>query len=382
MESTKTLDKILELYEFKSELGEVIEWSEGQKQIMAPIINLGAGGKQLVQIETPTQYGKSSCVAAAVLMRCTKREKWAIVAGTADKAQIIMNYLIDYSLENEISRELLKNQVSVDKLKQERSRRKLTFSSGFQVQVFSADSRNKQSAGNAIMGMGAPFVILDEAALIDDVVEAKVFRMIGGFSKTKHLYIKIGNPFYRNHFYKSHKDPEYHLIHIDYKQGLKEGRFTPEHIERARSKPNFDILYETQFPGPDQVDDKGWAPLLSEEDIEAVMVESGTGFGFMKAGVDPAGEGTNFNSIVCRYRNYAYIALKERVIDQFRLTEWIINWRNNLRRQEELEPYGYWVDRIGIGEGYYQTMLRSLENVHGINVGLPPLPERAPTSIQ
>jgi len=363
------IHKIMEPWQFTNELGEKIEWTPSQLSIISVVLNLGAGGKQFVQIETPTRFGKSSGVAAALLMRCTKKERWAIVAGTAEKAQIIMDYFINYALENVISRELLKNRVSIDKLKQERNRRKLTFASGFEVEVFSADSRNKQATGNAIMGFGAPYVILDEAALVDDVIEAKVFRMIMGFSTTKHLYLKIGNPFYRNHFLKSHNDKDYHNIWFDYQTGIDEGRYTEEMVNKARSKPGFNVLYEVKFPDADAVDDKGWANLLTDEDIEAVMVENGQGFGFLKVGCDPSGEGTNFNSVVLRYRNYAKILFKERVLDQFRFTERLVNWLKEIRLTESMMPLGFWIDRIGIGEGYYQTLRRDLENVWGVNVG-------------
>lgn len=366
----RALDKLSQVYSFTNELGEKITWTPSQEQIISVILDLGVNGKQFVQIETPTRFGKSSSIAAALLMRCTKKEQWAIVAGTSEKAQIIMDYFINYALENRISRELLKTTVSLDRLKQERSRTSLTFSSGFEVRVFSADGRNKQATGNAIMGFGAPYVILDEAALIDDVIESKVFRMIAGFSTTKHLYLKIGNPFYRNHFLKSHNDPDYHLIHFDYKTAIAEGRITQEMVDKSRSKPGFNVLYEVKFPDADAVDDKGWAPLLSEEDISSIMVTEGSGFGFLKVGVDPSGEGTNFNTVVKRYRNYAALVIKERVIDQFALTERILNWQNKLRDDNQITPSGFFVDRIGIGEGYYQTLRRDIENVLGVNVGM------------
>ena len=101
IEMTKELqnvDNILQLYTFKNELGEDIEWTDGQKEIMAPIINLGMDGKKYVQIETPTRYGKSSSLAAAILIRCMRKESWAIVAGTAEKAKIIVDYFIEYAL--------------------------------------------------------------------------------------------------------------------------------------------------------------------------------------------------------------------------------------------------------------------------------------------
>lgn len=366
MSNTPKVDVLTACYQFTNELGEKITWTHSQREMMEEILN--ANG--FVQIETPTRFGKSSSVAAALLMRCTMKERWAVVAGTADKAQIIMNYFISYALENLISRELLKTTVAIDKLKQERNKTKLTFSSGFEIEVFSADSRNKQATGNAVMGFGAPYVILDEAALVDDDVEAKIFRMIAGFSTTKHCYIKIGNPFKRNHFLKSHNDPDFRKLWWDYRTGVAEGRYTQEYVEKARSKPNFSVLYETKFPEADAVDDKGWSPLLSDEDITAVMVENGSGFGFLKVGADPSGEGTNFTTVITRFRNYAVVLFKERVIDQFRFAERIINWRNRRREENQMMPIGYWVDRIGIGEGYYQTLNRDLDSVHGVNVGV------------
>ena len=367
------VDKLLQVYQFHNELGEVISWTPSQKAIMSVILDLGSNGKKFVQVETPTRFGKSSSIAAALTMRCTKKEQWALVAGTAEKAQIIMDYLINYTLENVIPRELLKSEMALDKLKQDRSRRHLTFGSGFEIRVFSADSRNRQATGNAIMGFGAPYVILDEAALVDDTIEAKVFRMIAGFSTTKHLYMKVGNPFYRNHFLKSHNDPDFHLIHFDYHTGVAEGRFSQEMIEKSRSKPGFDVLYEVKFPDADAIDDKGWSPLLNEQDIETAFVELGTGFGFLKTGLDPSGEGTNFTTFVKRYRNYAAIIFKERILDQFQCTERIMNWKNQLKSGEQILPMGYWVDRVGIGEGFYQTLRRDVENVWGVNVGVAPL---------
>lgn len=367
------IDKLLQIYSFTNELGERIEWTPSQKEIMGVFLDLGAGGKPFVQIETPTRFGKSSSIAAALIMRCTKKEQWAIVAGTAEKAQIIMDYFINYALENTIPRELLKTEMALDKLKQDRSRRHLTFGSGFEVRVFSADSRNKQATGNAIMGFGAPYVILDEAALVDDVIESKVFRMIAGFSTTKHLYVKVGNPFYRNHFLKSHNDTDFHLIRFDYHTAIAEGRLSQDMVDKSRSKPGFNVLYEVLFPDASAVDEKGWSALLTEEDVESVFVENGTGFGFLKVGCDPSGEGNNFTTVVRRSRNYASIVLKERVLDQFRFTERMVEWARNVQRTEQIIPLGYWVDRIGIGEGYYQTLRRDLQNVWGVNVGVAPL---------
>jgi len=166
-----------------------------------------------------TRFGKSLTVALAVLTRClTYPEKWAIVAPSQTKARIIMGYIIDHIFDNQLaetSLEIDRTDGSIRRLQQERSKNRLTFNLGnkngkpikSEIFIVSADSRNKQNAGESIMGLGASNVILDEAALVDDQIESKVFRMLG--DSMENFYMKIGNPFRRNHFLKSHLDPKY-----------------------------------------------------------------------------------------------------------------------------------------------------------------------------
>lgn len=362
------VEKLLKVYHFTNELGEPITFVPGQKEIIAAIINLGRGGLNRVQIETPTQYGKSAAVAAAITMLVTKKLKVAIVAGTGEKAQIIMDYVINFTLENEIPRALLDIDIPKEKLKRERSRRRLTFSSGFEVRVYSADARNKQATGNAIMGFGAPIVIEDEAALVDDVVDAKIARMVGGFSTTTNLLVKIGNPFYRNHFYETHRDPNYHLIWIDYRQGLREGRFTPEFIEEMRKKPAFDVLYEVKFPPEGAADTKGWVPLLSREQIKQAMVKGVQGFGINKLGIDVAGGGRNYSVIVQRFANVAKKVYKSPTTDTMEIVEEIIR----RKRAENIRPRDIFIDKIGVGQGAYDLLNREIPGVHGVKVSESP----------
>jgi len=72
---------------------------------------------------------------------------------------------------------------------------------------------------------------------------------------------------------------------------------------------------------------------------------------------------------VIRYRNYAKVLFKERVLDQFLFTHKMVEFKNEVKRKEQMLPLGYFVDRIGVGEGYYQTLRMDLENVMGVNVG-------------
>ena len=122
--------------------------------------------------------------------------------------------------------------------------------------------------------------------------------MIAGFSTTKHLLVKIGNPFFRNHFWDSHNDPDFHVIKIDFEQGLREGRYSSQFIEKARRLPNFDVLFKCEFPPEDAIDSKGWRPLLTDDDIERIQIKKGVGFGWLKLGIDPSAEVSNFTVVV------------------------------------------------------------------------------------
>jgi len=151
---SRIVDKILKTFTFKDESGDPIIFTPGQLQILDIIVNRQSpDGKRRIHIMTPTRYGKSTTVAAGVVVRAsTKPEKWAIVAGTKDKAQIIMDHAINFSLDDPLIRTQLAIEGTLERLRRERSRDKLTFLRGGEIRVFSADARNRQELGNALMG--------------------------------------------------------------------------------------------------------------------------------------------------------------------------------------------------------------------------------------
>jgi hypothetical protein len=53
-----------------------------------------------------------------------------------------------------------------DKLKQERSKTHITFRDGGEVRVYSGNASNTKQTKSALMGFGAPNIILDEAGQI------------------------------------------------------------------------------------------------------------------------------------------------------------------------------------------------------------------------
>ena len=365
---SQALDKVLKTFTFKDESGELLVFTPGQLQILEVILNRQSpDGKKRIHIMTPTRYGKSATVAAGVVVRAsTKNEKWAIVAGSRDKAQIIMDYAIGYSLDDPLIKTQLAIDGSLERLRRERSRDRLTFLRGGEIRVFSADSRNRQEVGNALMGFGASSIILDEAALIDDDIFAKIMRMLG--DNTDNFMVKIGNPFRRNHFLKSYQSDNYHKIFIDWRQAIEEGRFTPEFVEEMQEQAFFDIFYEVKFPEADSMDESGWIPLLTDLDIERAFVEEDQPFGEKRLGVDVACGGRNYSVVVLRTENMAKKLLKNRDPDTMSLTGSVLNLKNELNVQER----NIFIDKVGVGKGAYDRLSEQFQVVVGVNAGQEP----------
>lgn len=376
--STKELVRSL----YKDDYGKPFELTEGQEEIFNAIFyKQGPNGERRIHVKTFTQYGKSDTVSMAVLTRAaTFPEKWSIVAPSQPKARIIMGYVIKHLFENEytLNRFKINESESMDTIRRERSKNRLTFDIGNnqvgEIFILSAESRLKQSedVGNSLMGFGAPNLVEDEAALISDESDAKAMRMVGGFTNMNtDFVVKIGNPFQRNHFLQAQEDPEYYKINIDFERGIQEGRLSPRFIEEMRKKPYFRVLYENKFPEANDIDARNWAVLLTEDDIERAM--SGTNnmkhVGEVRLGQDVARGGENYTVWVKRSMSLAGILAKSRSDN---LTE---NSMQTLyfMREEKILPENTFVDDIGVGGGVTDALHVEQKNVRGVNVGLPAL---------
>ncbi|MBM3253097.1 MAG: hypothetical protein FJZ16_02440, partial [Candidatus Omnitrophica bacterium] len=252
----------LKRFQFQEDNGEKIQWAQGQLEIIDCIFNRSSpDGLKRVQVIAATQYGKSIAVGAGIVMRATAfPENWAVVAGTKEKARIIMDYVIMFSLNNPIVRSQLSPDIPIERLRMKRAQDRLTYKSKGEVRVYSADANKITETSTSLMGFGAPNVVGDESALIPDILQATVMRMLGG--KEDNFLMKVGNPFHRNHFLRTWEGGRYYRIFIDYLRGIKEGRFTEGFINEMAEEALFDILYECKFPEEGRMDEKGWLPLL------------------------------------------------------------------------------------------------------------------------
>lgn len=229
-----------------------------------------------VQLILPTQYGKSASVADGVLLRIsTHKEKWAIVAPTEDKARIIMDYVIDRIFDNHIFASQLEYHTTKEKLKQERSKSRITFNGGGEVRIYSGNASNTRQVKNALMGFGAPNIILDEAGQLSDELYATVKRMVGGAEGTPDgsFLLEIGNPVYRNHFHRTWFGERYQKVFMNDEMALAEGRYTQEFLDEMKDEAGYSWMYGCLFPDEDEILPTGYRRLVSDLTVDDAMVD-------------------------------------------------------------------------------------------------------------
>ena len=254
-----------------------------------------------------TRFGKSVVIAMAVLLRAaTFPEKWAIVAGTKEKAKIIMDYIIKHLYDNQytvLRFERDKNETD-EEIQRQRNKSRLNFRLGKDASGKILLGEIYICSAQEALGFGAENVVEDESSLISDDDHSMVLRMLG--DKMDNFLCKIGNPMRRNHFLRSFLDPNYHKIDIDFRRGLIEGRVNMKFIEeQRRDNKIFTQLYANKFPGENEIDDKGWMNLFYELELSQVQQKSQPD-GIPRMGVD-VGHGGDSSVWTIRWKNYATI---------------------------------------------------------------------------
>jgi len=204
--------------------------------------------KKLV-ISCLTRYGKSWCVAQAVLLyaKLNPNKRILLVAPTLDQTKIIRNYISTFILENkEMSCMVDVAMSGLDRLKNEVSKKRITLNNGTEITILSAEG-----TGDRLMGFGGDLIIDDEECLINyEVYQQKISRMTGDSPDA--MRVSIGNPWNRNNqMWDFWNDPSYTKIQVGWKTALKEGRITEEFLADQRRLLNpitFKVLYDAEFP--------------------------------------------------------------------------------------------------------------------------------------
>lgn len=325
---------------FKDDQGKPIEQTDGQSYITACI------AKKLYSrllIMPHTRYGKSMNAGIATLLRaCTFPEKWIIIGGDRNKANIIMSHINAHIFDNDFTKSrFIHTKYEENEIRKHRNKSHITFDLGS-----SKISEIIICTAKEALGFGGDNVIGDENGLIPDDEQVLVDRMIGD-NPLENFLCKIGNPFYRNHFYRSYLDPRYHKIVIDCYQGLKEGRISEEIINDMRGKKFFGPLYECKFPSPEEMDNDGWMYLISEELVRKAQARQVEPHGLRRLGVDVARGGRNFNVWVLRYDNYAKLLRKDHDNDLMSVAGKTIAFA----KEHNVKAEDISIDDVGVGGG-------------------------------
>lgn len=321
-----------------------------------------------VQIESCTQYGKSLVVAlASIIVSCIQDIIIPVVAPTTEKAKIIMRYYIEHLGDSPIFSSQLDSETKLDRLRQEESKSRIILKNGGGIYTLSTNERNFKKSIESAMGAGGQVTVIDEAGLIRDETEATIYRMIAG--KKNAFYCKIGNPFYRaepySHFFKSHS--KYKLLHIDYKQAIKEKRYSKEFIEEAKEKPMFEILYECIFPAKEEIDEKGFRFLLTDKEIENCFVNK-IPDNFKKEKIilgGDIGEGNDYSVYSGRGKKFGMVMSRNKIKDTM---QQVPVFEELLRDNNTEEMF---IDSIGVGSGPLNRAVELGLPVYGIKWGKP-----------
>jgi len=320
-----------------------------------------------------TRFGKSMTIAQAVLCRATTYpESWVFIGPTKLQADVLMRHLIQHIFDSERFLSQLDTDMPLDRLRRERKKDNLTFRRGGRVFVLTADARNSRRIG-AILGQGSPNIILDEAPLIPDKIEAMIVRMLA--DSADNYFVKIGNAFENNHFKQAFSDSKYNKIIIDCYQGLKEseilpyneGRLTQEIIDEARPKPFFEQLWECKFPNIGLIDEKGYSTLLTEEAIVSAMNRKVTPKGSPRLGVD-VGRGGDPTVYILRYDNYA----KRLESNKDPNLMFQVGRVKKYREDFKIADRDIFIDDIGVGGGVTDKLREDNINVTAVVAGSEP----------
>jgi hypothetical protein len=344
---------------FRNDGGEPFELTPGQEEIFSAIYD-----PEIIRVAVKayTQYGKSETAALALVsMLVTRREKVLVLGPRLEQSKIIMGNIIKHLFDHYTIEGMLDFEGSREKLRQEQSKKRITFRNGSEVFILTANVREVQKEAKNLMGFGATTVVVDESCLIPDVMFGKILRMVGTGGKL----VQLGNPFEKGHFSKAFESSNYKKISIDYKQGIVEGRITEDFINEAKDNMTtleFKIFYECEFP-----DSTSENALFAPDWINKAIEQKGVSPGERRAGIDVARFGRD-KTVYCLRDGGVCLGIHTRERQDTMET---VGWARSLIDSDE--PIKTAVDVIGIGAGVYDRLKEEGYSVSGVNVGAKPV---------
>ena len=151
-------------------------------------------------------------------------------------------------------------------------------------------------------------------------------------------------------------------------EALEEGRISKQVIEENKPYRFFKVLYECIFPTAEEVDEKGWSYLLTEDDIAKSMArwEGAEHYGRRRLGNDIARGGRNFNVWALRGDNYATILKKDHNNDLMA----VAGQTQSFMQEQRVEEEDVSLDDVGVGGGVTDRMKEAgYKNINAVKEG-------------
>lgn len=330
---------------FKDIYGQPFSLTEGQQDIFKAVYNPNI---LRACIKATTQYGKSEVASMALdAIACDRKEKILVIAPSEAQSDIIMGKAIDHLFDHPLMTGMIDySSTMLERLKRERSKKRITFKNGSEIRSLTADAGNLRRESRNLMGFGATLVLVDESCLIPDSMYSKIFRMIGGVENGK--IVQLSNPFEDNHFGSAFRSDLYYKISIDWRQALSEGRLTQDFLNEAMdtvTELDWTIFYECKFPeggAENVVIPKAW--------IENAVNQKGCEGEYKQSGLDVARFGRDKTVYIMRMGGQVKRLEQTEKMDTMEVT----GWTNNFLTEDI--PDVHCTDVVGVGSGVHDRL--------------------------
>lgn len=222
----------------------------------------------------------------------------------------------------------------------------------------------------ALAGVHAPFVLLgvDEASGVpDECFDAAKSSL----TNKETLFVMISNPtrltgYFYDAFHKN-KDEWVNLHFNSEESPIVDHKFTDDIIkEHGTDSEEYRVRVRGDFPKSDAMDESGYVPLLTVNDI--IQVPDIPFFGYRRLGVDCAGEGKDESVWVVRDDFKAKIVCKEKLSTQKTIAVRTLT----LMKHYDIKPNDVYVDNFGVGANVAQELGLLGYRVNAVNVGQRP----------
>ena len=244
-----------------------------------------------------TRAGKSMAVGwlMGLYIIINQKKRINVIGPQWSQTHIIRKYFTSALARSRTLKHLLQTKVSKEELlNTEVSKQRMTFFNGCEVNTLGV-----QGEGNAAMGEGGDLNIVDEMGLIDPgTYRTRVDRMLGD-DVEESILIGLFNPWSQDTIaYDLWVSGSYDTMHVDWRQGLKEGRLTDDYIKDKKTllEPmEFEVLFESRFP-KNTID----VIMTPEQVKEAINRKVKPIIGRVEIGCDVARFGSDKTTIVVR----------------------------------------------------------------------------------